>query len=181
MAYITPNTVTGSDVLTAALWNTQIRDNFEAVRNPVTCEVRLNAGLTYVSGTTFPWQALGWDTSPPASPMWSASDPTKVFIRETAIYLVTLKVLAVLSPVPFYSQVNLSVNGSQVDYNRTYSQGYSNPNAIIAMTLTSQLSLNNGSYLSASLDFDQPAGTKANTIAGSNDTRLCVTRLSAAS
>lgn len=28
MAYTTPSTVGGSDVLTAALWNTQIRDNF---------------------------------------------------------------------------------------------------------------------------------------------------------
>jgi hypothetical protein len=50
MAYITPNTVTGSDVLTAALWNTQIRDNFEAVvgevRNPNSCRVRRNVGST---------------------------------------------------------------------------------------------------------------------------------------
>jgi len=34
MAYTTPNTVTGSDVLTAALWNAQIRDNFAFLQKP---------------------------------------------------------------------------------------------------------------------------------------------------
>lgn len=47
MAYTTPSTVSGSDVLTAALWNTQIRDNFSFLATlQFTTEADRDAAIT---------------------------------------------------------------------------------------------------------------------------------------
>jgi hypothetical protein len=87
MAYITPNTVTGSDVLTAALWNTQIRDNFEAVTKPAFVSVRRSSNISsYASGTPISWSTT--DGTPTAG-MWSASQPTRLTAPQTGLYLLT--------------------------------------------------------------------------------------------
>lgn len=86
MPYTTPNTVTGSDVLTAALWNTQIRDNLEWLRKPQNAMVYLQSTQPALSnGNTISWNAAAWDSSTsPAT--WSSSDPTKLYVRESGIY-----------------------------------------------------------------------------------------------
>jgi hypothetical protein len=192
MGYITPNTVTGSDVLTAALWNTQIRGNMEGLRKPHSCEVRLDAGIAnYASNAPIAWQALNWDTSSlalfpqqqPPPPMWSAGSPTRVFIRESGLYLVTLKVLAIASPNPNAVNLNLLVDDQTFDYNRTYPVAVGSPLTSIAMTLSAQVNLTTQNWLGGSVVFDhslQPTNPTYQ-LAGSNSTRLCVTRIAVTS
>lgn len=89
MPYTTPNTVTGSDVLTAALWNLQIRDNFEAVRKPQSACVYMvdPSSASFSDGVAVSWTASLWDTEI-ATPSWTIGDPTKLYVRETGLYRV---------------------------------------------------------------------------------------------
>lgn len=89
MGYTTPNTVTGSDVLTAALWNTQVRDNLEWLRKPQNAMVYLTGAQPALStGGTITWTTAAWDTS--TSPVsWSVTDGSKVFVREAGIYMIS--------------------------------------------------------------------------------------------
>jgi hypothetical protein len=64
MGYTTPNTVSGSDTLTAALWNTQIRDNFESLprgvvgrAQSITNQTGIGAPNVDVTGLTVTWTA----------------------------------------------------------------------------------------------------------------------------
>lgn len=83
MGYTTPNTVSGSDTLTAALWNTQIRDNMEWLRKPPACQVYRNASTAYTSGAiSFTTSAFDNDA------MWSAASPSRVTIKTAGIYLI---------------------------------------------------------------------------------------------
>lgn len=86
MPYTTPSTVTGSDVLTAALWNTQIRDNFEAVAKPPSVSVRLNTTISsYVDDTPIAWNAT---ENTPTPGMWAAGSPSLITVPEAGMYLV---------------------------------------------------------------------------------------------
>lgn len=89
MPYTTPNTVTGSDVLTAALWNTQVKDNLEWLRKPQNAMVYLTGTQPALStGGTISWNAAAWDTS--TSPVtWSLTDASKLYVREAGIYMLT--------------------------------------------------------------------------------------------
>ena len=64
MPYTPPSTVTGSDVLTAALWNTQIRDNFESLprgvvgkAQSIVTQTGIGATKADVTGLTVTWTA----------------------------------------------------------------------------------------------------------------------------
>jgi len=85
--YTTPSTVTSSDVLTAALWNTQIRDNFETVAKPYSCRVNRSAVLSLPAGvdTNIPWNlADSWDYTGMHSP---TVNPERITFPEAGIYM----------------------------------------------------------------------------------------------
>jgi len=185
MPYITPNTVTGSDVLTAALWNTQIRDNMEELRNPVSCEVGLSSTINpYTSNSAISWQVKNWDTS--STPMWTlATNPTRITIRETGLYLVVFKVYTTHSPTPQGVSLNLSVNGVLTDRDSTTPISASGP-SFAESTFSTHLPLSVNDYVTAAVAYNYsvtpitPIYTLvANSPRGYNQTRLSVTRISA--
>lgn len=91
MAYTTPNTVSASDVLTSALWNTQIRDNMEFLYTGASCCLDQGVGTTqaFSNGTSVAvtYTAALWD-SDPAGAMWDAGNPTRINIKSDGIYVV---------------------------------------------------------------------------------------------
>ena len=89
MPYTPPSTVTGSDVLTAALWNTQIRDNFEWLRKPPAAHVIRTTAWTATTGTAIPWEQALFDTNPTS---WTVSSPTQLTINTDGIYLVSASI-----------------------------------------------------------------------------------------
>jgi len=89
MPYTTPSTVTGSDVLTAALWNTQIRDNLEFFRKPQNaCVVCVASATAVAANTGNPYNTLLYDTGT-GTASWTIGDPTKLYVRETGLYRVS--------------------------------------------------------------------------------------------
>jgi hypothetical protein len=91
MGYTTPNTVTGSDVLTAALWNTQIRDNFEAaVKVPNARASRVTTlSCPNATATAVPWDSTtgAWDYT---TSMRSATvNNTRITVPEAGTYAVS--------------------------------------------------------------------------------------------
>jgi hypothetical protein len=63
MAYTPPPTVTGADVLTAAMWNTYIRDNFEAIGLPLSVKVSVAAYTSIGSSSGYlKFDTENWDT-----------------------------------------------------------------------------------------------------------------------
>lgn len=98
MGYVTPNTVSGSDVLTASLWNTQIRDNMDALNNPPSCRVaRVSAApltLTILSPTSSAVPFITWESALSANEcwdndgMWNPSTPEFITIQTSGIYSV---------------------------------------------------------------------------------------------
>lgn len=86
MPYTTPNTVTGSDTLTAALWNAQIRDNFEDVAKPHSVKAVSAVAVAATSGTAVSWTAADeWDTSSMHNP---ASNADRIVFPVAGIYSV---------------------------------------------------------------------------------------------
>lgn len=86
MPYTPPSTVTGSDVLTAALWNTQIRDNLNELRfNPYFVRAVLTSSINpYTGSAAIPWSSATHNVGG----MWSAGSPTAITIQATGLYLV---------------------------------------------------------------------------------------------
>ncbi|HEY7822314.1 MAG TPA: hypothetical protein VIG24_05755 [Acidimicrobiia bacterium] len=83
MAWTTPGTATAGEVLTAAFWNEQVRDNQNYLYTPPMCRVYRSSTLTgYSSGTEITWNAEDFDTDS----MWSSG--TDITINTAGIYLV---------------------------------------------------------------------------------------------
>lgn len=183
MAYTTPNTVSASDVLTSALWNTQIRDNMEELRNPVSCEVCLTSNVTGYSGGQISWQDTNWDNTP--SGMWAASpQPTRVTVPQDGIYLLTFRYTFLPSPTtPVYITSTLSVNGSTIDADTQAYQFLSGlrPSA----TFTTQVPLSANDYIQVSVtpNYSSLPSSPNHTLYGASiryadQTRMSVTRIS---
>ena len=86
MAWTTPGTAVAGDVLTAARWNSDVRDNTNFLYQVPSVQVRRTSDLTsYASNTAITWQSEAWDTDS----MWSSG--TDVTIKTAGIYLVTFK------------------------------------------------------------------------------------------
>jgi hypothetical protein len=81
--YTPPSTVTGSDVLTAALWNTQVKDNLNELRNPPVARVTISSALTSYTGADISWAAAPLNVGS----MWSAGSPTRITAPQTGLYL----------------------------------------------------------------------------------------------
>ena len=127
MPYTTPNTVSGSDTLTAALWNTQIRDNFEIVGRAPSCIMYLTAAQTMASGNNL---------------MASSS-----FQTNTASMSATAN--RIIAPVAGYYQVSYSLSRSN------YTIATVNPTtaSFVAINGTSISWGGAGSYLSQAASF----------------------------
>lgn len=89
--YQTPPTVTGTDLLTSAAWNTYVRDNLEVVGRPPSLSLYLTSDTTYNGYTSnIDWDAAEWQTD---SAMWSAAtNPNQVTITVDGWYLVLTEI-----------------------------------------------------------------------------------------
>lgn len=85
MPYTPPSTVTGSDLLTAALWNTQVKDNLNELRNPPFCKVILTSTISSYAGTDISWSSAPYNVGS----MWSSGQTTRITAQQTGLYLVT--------------------------------------------------------------------------------------------
>lgn len=114
MAYTPPSTVTSSDVLTAALWNTQVKDNLNALYKPPACLVRRTTQQTpFTSGTAVTWEGAIYDTTGPGSPMFSLASPTRVTIQVTGLYLVEAYIIiSGTSTITIPTGLPIAVNGT---------------------------------------------------------------------
>lgn len=116
MPYTTPSTVTSSDVLTAALWNTQIRDNLETLRKPTMAITALGASVTVASETDTAFQLAV--TSDPYSMVTTGvtsatyANAGKITVPTTGIYRVSyLFTVSSMAPVTGLSFGGVIKNG----------------------------------------------------------------------
>ena len=91
MGYVTPNTVSGSDTLTAALWNGQIRDNFEAAVKVPNARAARSTTLSCPATTTtaVPWDSTtgAWDWT--TSMRSATTNNTRITAPEAGTYSVS--------------------------------------------------------------------------------------------
>jgi hypothetical protein len=183
MTYTTPSTVTGADILSASLWNTQIRDNMEELRNPVSCEVCLTSNVTGYTGGQISWQDTNWDNTP--SGMWAASpQPTLVTVPQDGIYLLTFRYTFLASPTTnLYVTSVIRVNGNPVDQDSKAYQFLSGYR--LNATLTTQVPLSANDYIQVSVtpNYSSLPSSPNHTLYGastrySDQTRMSVTRIS---
>jgi hypothetical protein len=84
MAWTTPGTATAGEVLTAAFWNTNVRDNSSFLFTPPMVKVYRSSNQTsYTSQASISWQAEEYDTDA----MWTSG--TDVTIKTAGIYLIS--------------------------------------------------------------------------------------------
>jgi hypothetical protein len=84
MAFTTPGTAVAGDVLTAAFWNSNVRDNLNFLYSPPSCRVVRTSDLTsYSSGADITWSSESWDTDT----MFSTG--TTITINTAGLYLLS--------------------------------------------------------------------------------------------
>jgi hypothetical protein len=89
MAWTTPGTATAGEVLTAAFWNTNVRDNSSFLFTPPMVKVYRSSNQTsYTSQASISWQAEEYDTDA----MWTSG--TDVTIKTAGIYLISFYAFA---------------------------------------------------------------------------------------
>jgi hypothetical protein len=88
MAFTTPGTAVAGEVLTAAFWNEQVRDNLSFLYTPPMCIVSRSSALTYVSAADIAWNSEDIDTNA----MFDSGASTKITIKTAGVYIVTLNV-----------------------------------------------------------------------------------------
>lgn len=108
MGYTPPDTVTGSSVLTAALWNQQVRDNEEWLRKRPMCQVHRLTTWT-ASGTAISWTTTAaFDTDS----MFSSATPTRITFKTAGIYSISSYIVAVGAANWSLAQTQYWLNGS---------------------------------------------------------------------
>ena len=99
MAWTTPGTATAGEVLTAAFWNTNVRDNQNM--QAIGCRAYRSSNLTYTNNSDIVWNAEGYDTGG----MFTAGGSTITTV-EPGIYVVHIQGLLQASTIT-HSQVEL--------------------------------------------------------------------------
>ena len=86
MAWTTPGTATAGEVLTAAFWNTNVRDNSNFLYTPPMARIARTTDLTsYTSGSFIPYETEVFDTDSMVS---IGTDATKMIVNTAGIYSV---------------------------------------------------------------------------------------------
>lgn len=87
MAWTNPSTAVSGEVLTAAVWNSDVRDNVKFLARPPSVRVERDAtqSLDNSTWTEISFDVEAWDTDT----MWSSTAATKVFAKTAGKYLVT--------------------------------------------------------------------------------------------
>ena len=86
---ITPMTWTdGNSDLIDVNFNTEIRDSYLLLLNPPAASVRRSTSQTVASGSIVPisFDTVNFDTEDPATPFWSATNPTRLTITTPGWY-----------------------------------------------------------------------------------------------
>jgi len=139
LAYTTPNTVGASDVLTSALWNTQIRDNMEFLYTGASCCLDQTSGTTqtFSNGTVevVTYAAALWD-SDPAGAMWDAGNPTRINIQSDGIYVVNFSAALVCTSAMTNPEASILENIG------TGSAIYPRTDSVFGLTRNSGLNVN---------------------------------------
>lgn len=111
MAYTPPSTVTGSDVLTAALWNAQIRDNLEWLRKPPACRAVVTSAYTITNLTAITYNSASYDTDPT---MWTISQPSRITIRTAGLWRIESGGVLTAPTTISEGTLHFKVNGNYV-------------------------------------------------------------------
>ena len=112
MAWTTPGTATAGEVLTAAFWNTNVRDNTSFLFTPpmVRAVRSTNQSIPGATETTVEWNAEDYDTDTMHD---NSVNPSRITIKTAGIYLFTAG-LNFGSGSGATTQIFLRLNGSSV-------------------------------------------------------------------
>jgi hypothetical protein len=112
MAWTTPGTAVAGDVLTAAFWNQQVRDNANFIYTPpmVRAVRSTNQSIGGVTETTVDWNAEDYDTDTMHD---NSVNPSRITIKTAGIYLFAAG-LNFGSATGSTTQIFLRLNGSSV-------------------------------------------------------------------
>lgn len=114
MAWTTPGTAVAGDVLTAAYWNTQVRDNLNSIfptgAQPAVGLV-FTTGTAYTNGNAVPFTSEDYDTNSFHS---TVSNTTRITIPSglAGTYLFEGSVMANYSSQVTYVEMNIRANGT---------------------------------------------------------------------
>ena len=134
MAWTTPGTATAGEVLTAAFWNTQVRDNTNFLYTPPMCKATRTTNLSIASGAetemTFPTEDFDTDGMHD-----TATNTGRITINTAGIYLVQIRIATSVAmtstTAAFYAEIKK--NGSAIGrlFNMPF---YFNGNSTVVMT-----------------------------------------------
>lgn len=110
--YNTFTNVSTGDVLTATNFN-NVLTNIGNYRVPPACEVYRSSTTSYTADAAITWQASNHDTESPSDPMWSSgTNPDRITIRTSGLYLVTFKGQITCTATLVQSQPSIRVGGT---------------------------------------------------------------------
>jgi hypothetical protein len=112
MAFTTPGTATAGEVLTAAFWNTNVRDNSNFLYSPPMVRIVRTTNLTsYVSQAAIQYETEVFDTD---SMVNLATDATKITINTAGVYWVFFRARPSGTATITRTVLNLLLNGSSI-------------------------------------------------------------------
>lgn len=105
------NAAAGSAILASD--HAKAFENINNYRVPPACEVYRSSTTSYTADAAITWQASNHDTESPSDPMWSSgTNPERITIRTSGLYLVTYKGQITCTATLDQSQPSIRVNGS---------------------------------------------------------------------
>ena len=161
MAWTTPGTAVAGAVLEADLWNSDVRDNTQYLKDqsdflytPPMCVVSRSSGLTYsTSGVAITWNSEDVDTDS----MYTSGTPTTITINTAGVYIVNLVIhFSATSVGATYGVAAIKVGGSYAS--RSGVVGTISGNTYVSTTLVQSLSAS--SAITAQFDMSGAAGTQ---------------------
>ena len=154
MAWTTPGTATAGEVLTAAFWNTNVRDNSNMLRNttgivPPSVFVYNTGGKTVTSGTAFAWDAELYDTD---TMFTSGVSTSRLTCKTAGVYMASASVIiGVTSTTCTNHEFGIYLNGNPVVQERSTASVVNGEYIIHSVSFMRTLAVND--YLECSCTF----------------------------
>ena len=112
MAWTTPGTAVAGEVLEAAFWNEQVRDNQSFLYTPPMVQCKRATSLTYTSATNIAYDAENFDTDGMHD---NSTNTSRITINTAGVYLFNLNVYMTIAGTTTSNQIQFRKNNATID------------------------------------------------------------------
>lgn len=162
MGWTSPATGVVGTLLTAALWNTNLRDNLLWLSSPDRCRTYMTAGQSITANTNTAVKWTSTDTYDTNNLHSTTTNPTRITIATKGLYAIAANVWFPAISSGYFMQIGLQKNGTSLGiYNQVPTSGGAQ-----AISCYDEISCNAGDYIECWVQHNYSSAVTINSVVG---------------